>query len=1226
MSLHRLSAGGGVDYLLKHTSCGDAERAADAPLSSYYVASGYPRGRWIGAGLAGIAGGRGIAGGVDEEAMTRLFGLGLDPVTSEALGQRWKVNPTAAQRIERRLGEMPADLDDATRASEIARIEAEENARKTPIAVSGFDLTFTLPKSASVLWALSDPATQTRIARAHGEAVTDCLRLLERHALFTRVGKNGIAQVPTRGAIAAMFDHWDTRTGDPNLHTHLVLANKVQGEDGRWRSIDSKALYAATVAISEYYDVIAADKIAAATGARWSVRRRDERSTLFEIDGVSSSLLEEFSRRSLQVEAALRELLSDFHARNNRSPTRPEMLRIRQYATRLSRPVKHLRPLPELLARWRERALALLPMPIEDWVTRVTSPRPRALRAAAIGDAQLHELARRVVEETAGRRSTWTRWNLFAEAARATKNIRMADTEQRQMLLETIVEHAITSFCLPLTPPDLTVTPQAFRRCDDGASAFRRHRAEVYTSPHILGAEDRLLAAARDTTGPAATPPAGHVAIRRDGEGLPLSADQQAATEAILTSRRRLDVLVGPAGSGKTTAMRALRDAWQAHHGEGWVVGLAPSATAARELATALGIECENTAKWIHETTGSRPVEREQKLAQLRERRVIAAAAGQVDKVAAIDAAGCQLNLLHQRFRLRSGQLLVIDEASLAGTLVLDELVRQADHAGAKVLLLGDHRQLSAVDAGGAFGLLATETGAAELTSLWRFTNRWEADATHRLRLGDAGVIDVYQAHDRLREGPAEVMAAHAYRGWAAALKNGEQALLIAADNHTVAALNDQAHTDRLVAGEVEAGGVRLHDGTAAGVGDIVVTRANNREVRTSSGAWVRNGDLWTVLARGHDGSLTLRRNQTATGAGARESTVTLAHSYVESHVELGYATTAHRAQGMTVDSAFTLLRPGMAREVAYVAMTRGRHANTAFIATDIPDHDYDGAPQPAASGPAILEQILTTQGAQLSATQTLRQQHHQAESLSALAAIHETLVQHAGKQRWQHALTTALPPGVAEQVLASPAYGTLVAAIRRAEHAHLPVAAALRSIATARPLPTAAGDDQTGSPGDPAAVLQWRINDWATAQHSYPRTPLLAGLFTPAADLLDAVSDPQLRAAITDLETRIKNRATAVTDQLIAEPPAWMRRLGPPPPEPRAHARWRAAVEAIAIYRDAYDITDATHPLGAAPPADPTQRHARRRALAAARAVVRRGNRPAAAEPLPSQGRTPIP
>jgi conjugative relaxase-like TrwC/TraI family protein len=1221
MSLHKLSAGGGVDYLLRHTCCGDVERAADTPLSAYYVDAGYPPGRWMGEGLAGIADGRGVSGAVDEEAMSRLFGLGMDPVTGTGLGANWRVTKTAAQRIAARVGELPNHLGEAELHEATMQIEAEENARKTPIAVTGFDLTFTLPKSASVLWALADPATQTRIAKAHADAVADCLALIEAHALFTRTGKNGITQAPTRGALAAGFDHWDTRTGDPNLHTHLVIANKVQGADGAWRTIDAKGIYAATVAISETYDVLVADKIAAATGTRWSVRTRSERSALFEIDGVSSDLLAEFSHRSLQVEATLRGLLTDFHARNNRSPTRAEMLRIRQHATRLSRPVKHLRPLPELLTRWRDRATALLPTSIEEWVTKVTSPRPIAVRANDLGEAQLLQLAKAAVDEATTRRSTWTRWNLIAEAARATKPLRMASTADRIALLERVAELAITRFCLPLTPPDLTLTPERFRR-PDGTSAFRRHRTEVFTSPVILAAEDRLLAAARDSTAARATIGENAIAVVDDDrQPIILAADQAAAVRMIATSGRQLDVLVGPAGSGKTTTMRAVRQVWENEHGSGSVIGLAPSAAAARTLAGALGIGCENTAKWVHETTGNRPLERRATLDRLRSRRALAATAGHGEQVARIDAHGGALSAVERRFRLQEGQLLIVDEASLAGTLVLDELVRQASQAGAKVLLVGDHRQLSAVDAGGAFGLVATETNATELTSLWRFRNPWEGHATQRLRVGDPAVIDSYREKNRLYEGPAEVMASEAYRAWAAAIRDGERALLIAGDNATVAALNDQARAGRFTAGEVEAGGVMLHDGTVAGVGDIVVTRANNREIRTSTGAWVRNGDLWTVIARRDDGSLSLRRNRDSAERIERDSVVALDPGYVAAHVELGYATTAHRAQGMTVDAAFALLRPGMAREVAYVAMTRGRQTNQAFIATDVPHSDYDGAPTPPVTGRQVFEQILATQGAQLSATQTLRQLHHQAESLATLGALHETLVQAAAKHRWQTLITATLPADFATAVLASPAFGALVAAMRRAEHDGLPITAAFRSIAAGT------GTENTGDAArDAAAVLHWRVDNWhAQATRTGGHRELLGGLFTPAGPTLDG-TEPDMRDAIRDVENRIAARAVAVTNQLIDSPPPWLRRLGPQPAEPRANTRWRAAVGVIATYRDAYGIEETTHPLGRTPPTDVVQRVARRRTIAAARAVIR--TRPHTATPTQTGPieRTPTP
>ena len=188
MSLHKLSAGGGVTYLLRHTCCGDVERAAETPLSAYYTASGYPPGRWLGAGLPGLAGGAGVSGLIDETGMERLFSLGLDPVTEQPLGKAWALHKTATQRIAARVAALPAGSSQADRGTAVALIEEQEQRRRTPIACSGFDLTFTVPKSVSVLWALADPATQTRIANAHRDAVNHCLQLIEAHALFTRIG------------------------------------------------------------------------------------------------------------------------------------------------------------------------------------------------------------------------------------------------------------------------------------------------------------------------------------------------------------------------------------------------------------------------------------------------------------------------------------------------------------------------------------------------------------------------------------------------------------------------------------------------------------------------------------------------------------------------------------------------------------------------------------------------------------------------------------------------------------------------------------------------------------------------------------------------------------------------------------------------------------------------------------------------------------------------------
>jgi conjugative relaxase-like TrwC/TraI family protein len=356
MSLHRLSAGTGFRYLLRHTCSGDVQRAADTPLTSYYTATGYPPGRWVGTGVAGLGGTAEVAGPVTEPAMEAVFGHGRDPITGEQLGRAYRRPRPLEARIDdrvARLGDMPVP----DRAVAVARIRSEEVVRRPASAVAGFDLTFTAPKSLSVLWAVADPDTQTVIASAHRTAVDEVLAYLELHALFTRAGTDGVVRLPTRGAVGAAFDHWDSRTGDPNLHTHVVIANRVQGPDGTWRTIDGKALFPATVALSEMYDNLVADHATTALGIGWEARDRGPRRTPgFEVAGIGDELLTEFSTRSAGIRSHLQNLIAEFQEVHDREPSRVEVVRLRQTATLMSRPPKSPRALPGLLAEWRERA------------------------------------------------------------------------------------------------------------------------------------------------------------------------------------------------------------------------------------------------------------------------------------------------------------------------------------------------------------------------------------------------------------------------------------------------------------------------------------------------------------------------------------------------------------------------------------------------------------------------------------------------------------------------------------------------------------------------------------------------------------------------------------------------------------------------------------------------------------------------------------------------------
>ena len=179
--------------------------------------------------------------------------------------------------------------------------------------------------------------------------------------------------------------------------------------------------------------------------------------------------------------------------------------------------------------------------------------------------------------------------------------VRFASPDERIAVAERTADLALAQSLL-VSAPELHHTPERLRRAD-GSSRFRAKGHEVYTTATLLEAEARLLEAGRQVGGPAASM---GIVASVTGTDLPgrhhrLSIDQALAVEQIATSGRSLDVLVGPAGTGKSTTMAGLRAVWEAEHGAGSVLGLAPSAAAAEVLAEELGIDTENTAKWLYE-------------------------------------------------------------------------------------------------------------------------------------------------------------------------------------------------------------------------------------------------------------------------------------------------------------------------------------------------------------------------------------------------------------------------------------------------------------------------------------------------------------------------------------------------------------------------------------------------------------------------------------------------
>jgi hypothetical protein len=685
---------------------------------------------------------------------------------------------------------------------------------------------------------------------------------------------------------------------------------------------------------------------------------------------------------------------------------------------------------------------------------------------------------------------------------------------------------------LVISAPELHHTPERLRRAD-GTSRFRVKGHEIYTTKALLEAESRLLEAGKRVDGPAT--PLDAVAVVT-GSHLPsrdhlLGPDQVAAIRQIATSGRSLDLLVGPAGTGKSTTMAGLRAVWERAYGPGSVRGLAPSAAAAEVLAAELGIETENIAKWLfeHRRTRERP-----------------------------HATVTEVELA--RWCLRKGQLVIVDEASLAGTFALDELWTAAERAGAKILLAGDHAQLSAVEAGGMFAALVRDRGdlVSQLTDVRRFHHDWEKEASVALRAGSSDAIDDYQAHDRIASGTRDEMLDALYGAWKGDTEAGARSLMIAGDLVTVSELNARARADRVAAGHVNKDGVPVAGGATAGVGDQVVTRHNDRRLSTGR-QWVRNGDTWTVTGIDLGGSMTVRRLEGT-------SQVVLPAAYAREHVELGYAMTAHRAQGRTVDTAHAMVSPTTTREVLYVMATRGREVNRLYVDTRYdPDpetsHGQAGEPQTAKD---VLIGALRNEGADVAAHDMMRRQQDEAEGMERLADEYLTLATAAQAERWDTLLAGAgFTEAELQSVRSSEALGQLTASLRRAEARRLDVDAALPNLVSGRAFDSAGGIAET---------VAARVDRWAEAAGSRRRSTddYVVGLIPRAR----GITDPDMARALTERDRAMQARARAVANDALESGQPWAKALGAIPDNPERRARWVREILTVAAYRDRWHIT----------------------------------------------------
>ncbi len=1180
MSIHKLTAGSGYTYLTRQVATQDADERGHNGLASYYTANGETPGVWVGSGMAGL---EGLCAGdeVTAEQMTNLFSLGIHPLAGQleaaaaeaGLSVREQVQvkyigqpfPLAGdevsqfrRRVAVRVGERNAELglptgsagslEDRARirtqvALEVFRDEhgrdpADEreiaatiarHSRPRTSAVAGFDLTFSPVKSVSALWAVAPAHVAAAIERAHNAAVQDALAYLEKHATWTREGHQGARQVETRGLIAAAFTHRDSRAGDPDLHTHVAVSNKVQTKDGgRWLALDGRVLYKANVAASETYNTRLEHHLRDALGLVFTARRNTDnrKRPVREIVGVDPVLNERWSARRASIETRRAQLATAFQADHGRPPTPIESIQLAQQATLETRQGKHApRSLTEQRAAWAAQARDVLGG--QGGVdAMVRAALTRGHRGVRIDAAWMNTTAAAIAHTVQARRSHWQRWHIEAEALRRVRGTDLPPAHLDRVV-DLLVDQVLATHSIALTRPRSgeEQAPDELKR-STGESVYRVHRSTMFSSAAILAAEQQILDLAGRCDG--ARLPAGAVeaALRASADaGRPLNAGQATLVREMATSGARVQLAIAPAGAGKTTAMRALAAAWTSAGGQ--VLGLAPSAAAASVLAENMDGTTDTMAKLIWHL--------------------------EHDALA---------NLPQWAASIGPRTLVVIDEAGMADTLSLARVITFVTDAGASVRLIGDDQQLAAVGAGGVLRDIQARHGALHLSELMRFTDAAEGAASLALRDGAPEALGFYLDRGRIHVGDLATLTEQVFTVWRTERDAGRDAIMLSPTRELATTLNKRAQGHRLATtGTTHAAQARLADGSRAGVGDLIITRTNDRRLRITATDWVKNGDRWQVTAIGHDDTITAQHVK-------NRRVVELPAAYVAASVELGYACTIHTAQGVTADSSHTLLTGGETRQLAYTAATRGRGANHLYLEV-VGDGNEHNIIRPESTHPAtavnVLEQILARDDSARSATTIAREDTAPATLLADSAARYtDGLYVGAAVLLGAKALETLdeAAERVVPDVTRANAWPTLRAhLVLLSAHGVDPIAQ-LHAAATGRELDTA---------GDVASALDWRLDDTGLRNAGTGPLPWLPGI--PAA----LTDDPQWGPYLARLAAQVRHHATDVAQAATsADLPAWARQ-GQARPAP-------ALLADVAVWRAATAIPDTDRrPTGAA-------------------------------------------
>jgi conjugative relaxase-like TrwC/TraI family protein len=751
--------------------------------------------------------------------------------------------------------------------------------------VRGYDLVFASPKSVSIAWAIGDEQVQQAILESRDLAINSAMDYLSRHAGYTRQRMPGHDQavIVEADALAGVrYEHRTSRALDPHLHDHVLMSGKVLNSvTGEWTALDGNSLYYESKAAGTIFQATYRAAITERLGWAWDTV--DPAKGYAELAGVSRETIERWSKRSSEIDDWCSE-----HGAGKAPASQAKAQRITREAKDLSKTDE------ELCAEWRQLVAAL--------------------DGDVLGGIGRHQAGERVtpdalvdamLEQLSAHQSTFTRAEL-CEYAAGMVPLGVVPPERVVEVVEQLADDAlgtVVSLQAPAEQGDVLT-----RRLEDGRPFGTREGHVRYTTKAMLELE-------ANSTERAVVRVAGLASNPHQVEQGRLDFAQLRAARQLVASDQRASCLIAPAGAGKTTTLRSARVAWEADRRT--VHGIAPTGRAAKELADAAATSSSSTPATIATVLG---------------------------KMRRGESTGW-----------KAGDVVLLDEAGMVGSLTLAQLLAQAERDGARLVMIGDPNQLQPIkEASGLFELLAEDLpDTARLETVHRQVNPDEGKATLGL-MADASeaeaaaAVDWYSSNDRILAGDPATMREQALDMWAQLTADGGQAMILTDTVETADALGAVAQARLVEAGRVDhsrtvaIGQVDTDTGEVighqrlGGVGDLIVAKKNAYDLHTSAGGDVRNGSTWTITGiNGPEGAehVTLTSTQEPPEGALGPERVVVPADWLAEHSRLGYAVTAHAAQGATTD--FGILcgnADTMDSHLLYVGMTRGRRANAALL------------------------------------------------------------------------------------------------------------------------------------------------------------------------------------------------------------------------------------------------------------------------------------------------------